>query len=543
MESKSKYYKCCLVPLCKSTTIKTPNKIFIRLPVDKKRRLNWLRACRRDISVTAQALHVCEDHFNLENDMENYIKFKLMGGQKWMKLNVVPHIFNCQPDRKRAHSHYPRITALKRVKHQLIEDAVASTSSQSSECFGSILQNDIDTLKIDSVIETNQKSDISTQTHIKFRSKSVQCKLDCGDSVSNLSLNIVFSRDIGTSPLKLNVPTFCPQNEFGSDTSKTESESEESVYSSYSAGCVSDHQSYDEEVQDIENQFKNLTLKCTLMKMEKRPRIYLGLPEYAYYTFQLLQNYCKLPNWNIFLTLKKIRTGHSFTLLGDDFGISESYASRIFSKSLPIISKYLRKLILTPNINSIKSNLPIAFRARYSDVLCIIDCLEIEIEKPLDSIKQSLTWSEYKKCNTLKYLISCTPDGIINFISNAFGGRTSDAVIIENSGFLCMLPPKVSIMADRGFKHIEHLLVAKGCKLIRPPSVSSNTKLSPIEVIETKRIASLRIHVERVIRRLREFAFLAPHACVDNKLIPYMDHLIKIACGLVNLQSGLILGK
>ncbi|CAG9834461.1 unnamed protein product [Diabrotica balteata] len=136
----------------------------------------------------------------LENDMENYIKFKLMGGQKKMKLNVVPHIFNCQPDRKRAHSHYPRITALKRVKHHLIEDAVASTSSQPSECFGSILQNDIDTLKIDSVIKTNQKSDISTQTHIKFRSKSVQCKLDCSDSIKGRKLDR-FSRSMKLSKL------------------------------------------------------------------------------------------------------------------------------------------------------------------------------------------------------------------------------------------------------------------------------------------------------------------------------------------------------
>lgn len=63
-----KYFKYCLVPCCKNTTIKTPNKIFIRLPFDRNRRTKWLKACRRDIrdiSPNSNALHVCEDHFNV----------------------------------------------------------------------------------------------------------------------------------------------------------------------------------------------------------------------------------------------------------------------------------------------------------------------------------------------------------------------------------------------------------------------------------------------------------------------------------------------
>nr|CAH7712749.1 unnamed protein product [Callosobruchus chinensis] len=67
-QSVHKYFKYCLVPLCRSTTVKTPNKIFIRLPQDPNRRKKWLKACRRetkDISPNSNALHVCEDHFNV----------------------------------------------------------------------------------------------------------------------------------------------------------------------------------------------------------------------------------------------------------------------------------------------------------------------------------------------------------------------------------------------------------------------------------------------------------------------------------------------
>lgn len=114
-----------------------------------------------------------------------------------------------------------------------------------------------------------------------------------------------------------------------------------------------------------------------------------------------------------------------------------------------------------------------------------------------------MTWSEYKKGNTVKYLISCTPNGLVNYVSQGFGGRTSDIVIVENSNFVDGLQQGDCILADRGFKHLEQTLHAKGMKLIRPPSVSAGTKLSKTEVRQTKIIASLRIDIERVIRRLR----------------------------------------
>ncbi|KAJ8915475.1 hypothetical protein NQ315_003238 [Exocentrus adspersus] len=156
-------------------------------------------------------------------------------------------------------------------------------------------------------------------------------------------------------------------------------------------------------------------------------------------------------------------------------------------------------------------------------LLCQHDCLEIEIEKPTDPMKQALTWSEYKKCNTFKYLISCTPDGFINFVSNGFGGRISDVLLLEQCNYINVVPHGCAVMADRGFKHVDNLLKEKNCQLIKPPSVSSSTKPSKAEVIESKRIASLRIHVERLIRRLREFAYLKPHAVLNHQMLAYTD--------------------
>ncbi|KAJ8959562.1 hypothetical protein NQ317_000755, partial [Molorchus minor] len=161
------------------------------------------------------------------------------------------------------------------------------------------------------------------------------------------------------------------------------------------------------------------------------------------------------------------------------------------------------------NKKNIRRHLPIPFRARYGKVVSIIDCLEIQIEKPSNPIHQAVTWSEYKNGNTIKYLISCTPDGLVSFISKGYGGRASDVMILEDSGYTKRLQPGVAVMADRGFKNVTNILQQK--KTV-PPSVSAATPSSADEVKQSKRIAALRVHVERVIGRLREFNILLPHA-------------------------------
>ncbi|XP_050510330.1 uncharacterized protein LOC126892532 [Diabrotica virgifera virgifera] len=546
--TQNQYYKYCIVHLCSNTTYKTPGKLFIRVPKDQKRRLKWLKACRKnekDISQKTTA-HVCEDHFNLEEDIDNYVKYKLMGGPKKMKPNVVPHIFDCQQSRKRSFENHPRAAGTKRTAKRIVDEAISLVPQDPvciQENLGIVACSSKTIHPMEIQLETKNdievsKRDVSSQTRPSVRTKGVQCNLHCGITVALSPIRII--------PDNIEMK---PSTSYVTNISETTLSIQSSGHENFSESVSgsSEYTLTPGEVKKLNDEkrteFKNLTMNCTITKLQNRPRLYMGLPEHAYYTFQLLEKYCTVNSMYIFLTLKKIRTGLSFLALADDFGITESYASKIFSKSVPIISKYLRKCIIQPQVSFVKSNLPIAFRARYCNIYCIIDCLEIEIEKPTDAVKQSLTWSEYKKCNTLKYLICCTPDGIINYISTAFGGRTSDAIIAEHSGFLNILPSNVAVMADRGFKHIDHLLRSKGCVLIRPPSVSVGTKPSKDEVFETKRIASLRIHVERVIRRLREFSFLAPHACIDNKLLCYSDNIIKIVCGLINLQSGIISGR
>lgn len=236
----------------------------------------------------------------------------------------------------------------------------------------------------------------------------------------------------------------------------------------------------------------------------------------------------------------KIRLNTTFSELEDNFGLSLSYASKLFLKNIPIIASVLRPFIVNLENHLIKKTLPIPFRYNYYNVSCIIDCLEIDIQKPSKALFQAQTWSDYKKGNTVKFLISCTPNGLVNYISPGFGGRASDVTILQNCNFLDGLQPGNIVLADRGFKHVESILDAKGIKLLRPPSVPSGTKLSKQQVLQTKIIASLRIHIERVIRRIREFRMLKQHSVINKNFLRVLDDVIVIACALINLQDSVI---
>ena len=66
---------------------------------------------------------------------------------------------------------------------------------------------------------------------------------------------------------------------------------------------------------------------------------------------------------------------------------------------------------------------------------------------------QLSTWSQYKHHNTVKFLVACTPNGAVCFISPVYVGSISDVELTRVSGLLTALEdkPGISIMADRGF--------------------------------------------------------------------------------------------
>ena len=144
----------------------------------------------------------------------------------------------------------------------------------------------------------------------------------------------------------------------------------------------------------------------------------------------------------LLLVLVRLRLGLLNQDLADRFNISEGTCSIIFSTWIKFLSKVLgNALIVWLPKDVILENLPDIFKKKNKNTRCVIDCSEVYIERPKSLDVQACTWSDYKKHNTFKFLIAVSPAGYIMFLSDCYGGRTTDQYICQNSGFYDLLEP------------------------------------------------------------------------------------------------------
>lgn len=74
--------------------------------------------------------------------------------------------------------------------------------------------------------------------------------------------------------------------------------------------------------------------------------------------------------------------------------------------------------------------MPSDFKLKFPNTRIIIDGTEYPIKKPQAPRAQQSTYSTYKNRNTIKILVGSTPGGLVNYISEAYGGSTNDRQII-----------------------------------------------------------------------------------------------------------------
>jgi hypothetical protein len=92
------------------------------------------------------------------------------------------------------------------------------------------------------------------------------------------------------------------------------------------------------------------------------------------------------------------------------------------------------------------------------------------------------------------------------------------------------------IMADRGF-NIRHLLLPKTTSP-NIPAFSHGKVLSAKAVKRSRRVASVRIHIERAIRRMKTFKIISE--IVPLKLRHCLNQIITIIAVLCNLHERLV---
>lgn len=241
------------------------------------------------------------------------------------------------------------------------------------------------------------------------------------------------------------------------------------------------------------------------------------------------------------LTLMKLRLNSLEQDLAYRFRVAVSTVSKYIHFWIHAMYVcYVPALITWPTRENMRGTVPLFFRDKFFNCVCIIDCFEIFCQRPIKVKERASTYSTYKSHNTVKYLIAVTPQGTVSFISKGYGGRCRDKFIVEDSGFLEHLIHGDLVMADRGFT-VHEAIALRDANLAIPSFLGKRTQLSNVEVEYSRGLARIRVHVERIIGATKQrFSILQGplHRTTlgvskgENTAI--IDKIVMVCCALYN---------
>ena len=107
---------------------------------------------------------------------------------------------------------------------------------------------------------------------------------------------------------------------------------------------------------------------------------------------------------------------------------------------------------------------------------------------------------------------------------------------MKDSGFLNLLEPYDEVMADRGFKIREELMMRMSTLCIPQSKAAAMQKLSS-DVRKTSSIANVRIYVKQAIGRMRVFHMLKHELPIH--LLSLADDIVRVCGALCNLLPPL----
>ena len=197
------------------------------------------------------------------------------------------------------------------------------------------------------------------------------------------------------------------------------------------------------------------------------------------------------------------------------------------------------QVCIWPSKAAVQETMPADFKEKFPSTRVIIDCTEVFTEMPSSLLLNSELFSLYKNHVTLKALVGISPGGAITFISQLYTGSISDREIVLRSGLLSQAYEHGdAVMADKGFQIQDILPLSVGLNI--PPFLGGNSQMSAEDVVRTQQIASLRIHVERAINKIKNFHIW--DRVIPLSLVGVVNQMWSVCAFLCNTQDPLISG-
>ncbi|XP_046874028.1 uncharacterized protein LOC124466285 [Hypomesus transpacificus] len=229
----------------------------------------------------------------------------------------------------------------------------------------------------------------------------------------------------------------------------------------------------------------------------------------------------------LFLFLMYLAAGLKERDLANRFTIHQSTVSRILSSW----TNYLYTLLGSVCIWMEKEDVKAQKFKEFPDTQVIVDCTELKCQTPSSLLLQSGMYSAYKSHCTMKGLIGMAPHGAVTFVSSLYERSVSDKELFRRSGLADLLTDDMGVMVDKGFLISD---VVK-CKVYCPPFLQKRSQMLAECVLQTQKIARLRVHVERVIRRVKENKLF--DSVIPLSIAGSINEMYTVACLLVNYQN------
>lgn len=214
----------------------------------------------------------------------------------------------------------------------------------------------------------------------------------------------------------------------------------------------------------------------------------------------------------LLLMLTYVRHYPTFQQLGRQFGISESYAHKLYER-------YRDMLIRLVRLPGHKAGLMPGLRALFLDVT------EQPLERP--TRRQQAYYSGKKKRHTVKaqLLVSVFSLQILAVVCGL--GRTHDFLLFKQARL--PLAPQIEVYADSGYQGIHQFHPTSDI----PIKTSKRHALTPDERAYNRALARLRIAIEHVNRRCKIFRIVKDTYRGKHRHVGITWHLV---AGLVNLR-------
>ena len=204
------------------------------------------------------------------------------------------------------------------------------------------------------------------------------------------------------------------------------------------------------------------------------------------------------------------------------FGIDPPSVGRYFISITSILEDFINRQFPVMSDEDIYLTQDKKWAAQMGQpVHSIIDCTEVFTRGCSSGTAHAAMYSEYKGHNTAKFLTGIAANGMVDYISEAITGSTTDKKMCMDHGHLEWMkrvptyvrtrdnkPAIKLVLADKGFTNVVVDYLRHDIKLATPTHKFRGVAFNDADVKLSRENSNLRVHVERANALAKRFKYL-----------------------------------